>query len=513
LLLGAPVRAEAPQAPGVAVMTANGLLQGVDESGIRSFKGIAFAVPPVGELRWKEPQPPADWHGVRKADRFAPRAMQQRLYADMQFRSETASEDCLYLNIWTPARSDAERLPVLVYFYGGGMLAGDGSEPRYDGESLSRKGVVAVTVNYRLGIFGFFAHPGLSKESAHHASGNYGLLDQVAALRWLKQNIAVFGGDPERLTIGGESAGASSVSALMASPLSRSLIAGAIGESGSALREGFAIPLAEAERRGLHIQELTGSKSLAQLRRMSAEQLQGAYAGSAADRMQAVVDGYFLPQSPVRIYSAGQQAPVPLLVGWNTEEANARSLLGGSPLTRENFIQSVRERYGAQAEAVLKVYRPQTDEQVEQLATDLASDRATGFASWKWSQLHAATSGKPVYRYLYARPRPMLRAAGAISPRDDGAVHSAEIEYALGNLPTNRVYDWQPEDFKLSEVMQAFFVNFIRTGDPNGLGSPLWPALAASGAGSVMILDVVSRAEPEPHRDRYLGFDQVWGAP
>ena len=217
------------------VKIANGTLEGVADktTGIRSFKGVPFGAPPVGDLRWKIPQPVKNWQGARKADKFGARCMQRNLFGDMNFRANGMSEDCLYLNVWTPAKTGREKLPVLVYFYGGGFMAGDGSEPRYDGESMARKGIVAITVNYRLGVFGFMAHPELTKESPNHASGNYALFDQRAALLWVQQNIAAFGGDPKRVTIAGESAGSIAVSAQMASPLSKNLIAGAIGESGS----------------------------------------------------------------------------------------------------------------------------------------------------------------------------------------------------------------------------------------------------------------------------------------
>src|SRR5258708_4737217 len=232
--------------------TSNGVLEGVVEaSGIRSFKGIPLAEPPVGTLRFREPQPVHNWKGVRKAAAFGPRAMQLPLFSDMNFRSNGMSEDCLYLNVWTPAKSAKEKLPVLVYFYGGGFVAGDGSEPRYDGESMAAKGIVTITVNYRLGVFGFMAHPELTRESPHHASGNYALLDQSAALKWVQQNIAAFGGDPKRVTIAGESAGSSSVSAQMASPLSKNLIDGAIGESGSPINPTLApVPRSEGEQTG-----------------------------------------------------------------------------------------------------------------------------------------------------------------------------------------------------------------------------------------------------------------------
>src|ERR671926_431590 len=234
---------------------------GSGAAGVRAFKGIPYASAPVGELRWRPPQPVKAWEGVRRAEKFGPRCMQHPVFGDMNFRSDGMSEDCLYLNVWTPAKSAREKLPVLVYFYGGGFIAGDGSEPRYDGEALARRGIVTVTLNYRLGLFGFFAHPELSKESPQHASGNYGLLDQAAALRWVHDNIAAFGGDPRRVTVAGESAGSVSVSAQMASPLSKDLIAGAIGESGSIMATLPAVPLPQAEQSGAKFAADPGANS------------------------------------------------------------------------------------------------------------------------------------------------------------------------------------------------------------------------------------------------------------
>ncbi|MEJ7770030.1 MAG: carboxylesterase family protein, partial [Chitinophagaceae bacterium] len=320
--------------PVLIVNTANGKLEGTDESGVRIFKGVPFAQPPVGDLRWKEPQAVKNWEGIRKADKFGPRAMQRPLFGDMSFRSNGISEDCLYLNVWTPARSATDHLPVLVYFYGGGLLAGDGSEPRYDGESMSRKGIVAITVNYRLTIFGFFAHPELTKESPHRSSGNYGLLDQHAALKWVQQNIAAFGGDPKRVTIAGESAGSFSVSAHMASPLSKNLIAGAIGESGSLLNIQPSVPLSAVEKMGVAFATGLGASSLADLRAMDAARILEATALPTTPRFPVTIDGYFLPKSPAEIYAAGDQARVPLLVGWNSEESNYRSLMGQEKPTK-----------------------------------------------------------------------------------------------------------------------------------------------------------------------------------
>ena len=508
------------------IKTANGILEGMDESGIRAFKGIPFGQPPVGNLRWKEPQPVKNWSGVRKADKFGPRAMQRALFGDMGFRSNGMSEDCLYLNVWTPATSATQRLPVLVYFYGGGLVAGDGSEWRYDGESMARKGIVTITVNYRLTVFGFFSHPELTKESPNHASGNYGFLDQKAALQWVQQNITAFGGDPKKVTIAGESAGSFSVSALMASPLSKNLISAAIGESGSLLDASRISPLTEAEQSGVKFGGSVNASSLAALRAMPAEELLQATAKQGTPRFGATVDGYFFPKAPMQIYSSGEQAHVPLLVGWNSEESNSRSVLGQNKATVENFTQALQKLYDTRANDALKAYNPSSDAEVEKMATLLASDRFIGYSTWKWSDLQSKTGGKPVYRYLYSRPRPIMRAevgnvvpglAGGIIKSDSavpkpkpatGAVHSAEIEYALGNLPTNRVYDWQPEDYKVSEILQAYFANFIKTGDPNGLGVPEWPVVK-SNAVQVMNIDVKTKAEPEYRRERYLFLDQA----
>ncbi|MBD2753570.1 carboxylesterase/lipase family protein [Spirosoma validum] len=507
--------------------TANGVVEGVTEqSGIRAFKGVPFAQPPVGELRWREPQPAKNWTGVRKATKFGPRAMQRAVFGDMGFRSDGMSEDCLYLNVWTPAKSANEKLPVLVYFYGGGFIAGDGSEGRYDGESMAKKGIVAITVNYRLTVFGFMAHPELTKESPNHASGNYGYLDQSAALRWVQQNIAAFGGDPKRVTIAGESAGSVSVSAQMVSPLSKNLIAGAIGESGSLLGTLPPISLADGEQMGVKFATLMEAKSLADLRAMPAEKLLEATAKPEVPRFTATVDGYFFPKSPREMYGAGEQAHVPLLVGWNSQEMGYQALLGKEQSTPENYTAAVKKAYGERSDDVLKLYSASTPEEVEQVGTDLASDRFIGYSTWKWADIQSQTGGKPVYRYFYSRPRPAMTpemgnasaglaggvvkstdAAAVKMPSAKGAVHSAEIEYAMGNLPYNKVYAWTPDDYKVSELMQAYFANFIKTGNPNGSGLPKWPALSKENA-QFMQIDVNTRVEAEKHRDRYLFLDK-----
>lgn len=508
----------------------NGMLEGVYSSGISIFKGIPFAQPPVGDLRWKAPQPVKNWDGVRKADQFGPRAMQKALFGDMSFRSNGVSEDCLYLNVWTPAKSASEKLPVLVYFYGGGYMAGDGSELRYDGESMSRKGIVAVTVNYRLGIFGFFAHPELSKESPYKGSGDYALLDQNAALKWVQQNIAALGGDPKRVTIAGESAGSVSVSAQMASPLSKNLIAGAIGESGAMINPTLApVTLAEGEQSGVKFAEGIGAKSLAELRSIPAEKLLDESSKQGVPRFSPTVDGYFLPKLPVELFAAGEQAHVPLMVGWNSEEMNSRMILGNNEPTPENYLKALQTLYKEKANEALKHYPGTTAEEIKASATALAGDRFIVFSTWKWFDLCAKTGKSPVYRYYYERPRPAMRpemgnavaglAGGVIrdanpntpkAPAATGAVHSAEIEYAMGNLTTNRVYDWQPEDYKVSAIMQEYFANFIKTGNPNGIGVPEWPVANSGKSVQVMHINVNSKAEPDNTTERYLWLDQQY---
>lgn len=515
------------------VSVSGGLLEGTIEigSGVRSFKGIPFATPPVGELRWRPPQPAAPWAGVRAAHQFGPRAMQLPVFGDMNFRSNGMSEDCLYLNVWAPAEPAAERLPVLVYFYGGGNVAGDGSEPRYDGTRLAQRGIITLSVNYRLNIFGFFAHPELTQESPQHASGNYGYLDQAAALRWVRENIAAFGGDPGRVTIAGESAGSISVSAQMISPLAKDLIAGAIGSSGSLIAGLSPIGLAEAEQAGVELGASAGARSLADLRAQPAEQLLEATRGHPPQHFVGTIDGYFLPRSPVELYAAGEQAHVPLLVGWNSEEASYAFLLQGQEPTVAEYHTFVRQRFGERAEQVLQLYPAATGEQVIAAATDLASDLFLGYSTWKWADLHSQTGGQPVYRYLYAHPRPPMRpemgdAVGGLAggvlrgeeaeaqrmPEARGAVHSADIEYFMGNLATNMVYAWADADEQLSELMQQCYANFVKSGEPNGAGVPWWPAANEGESAQLMRLDVEPAIEPDRYRARYLLLDELIGA-
>ncbi len=552
LIAAATLAAGVPSAAMAAerVTTGAGVVEGTAESGgVRAFRGIPFAAPPTGGLRWKPPQPVTLWTSVRPAAQFGPRCMQAPIFGDMNFRSNGMDEDCLYLNVWIPAdvklpgapaapkpaneRPGQGGAPVLVYFYGGGFVAGDGSEPRYDGAGMAQKGIVSLTVNYRLGVYGFLAHPELTRESSHHASGNYALLDMHAALQWVQTNIAAFGGDPRRVTIAGESAGSIAVSALMASPLSKGLMAGAIGESGALIAPTLPpVPLAKAEEVGAAFASGVSAPTLAALRAMPIDQLQQAAARMPVGHFPSAIDGYFLPKTPAELFAAGEQARVPLLVGWNSEESGARGVLGAGEPTPESLSAALKKLYGERAAEALTVYGGTTGDEVRQAATDLASDRFIGYSTWKWADLHGRTGGKPVYRYLYAKPRPeMVPAMGnavpglaggvisgqaAAAPRPAparGAVHSAEIEYAMGNLATNTVYAWTPDDYKVSEVMQAFFVNFVKTGNPNGPGLPQWLAANSGGDAPVMRIDVESRPERETRRARYLFLDSIYSTP
>ncbi len=410
-----------------------------------------------------------------------------------------------------------------------GLSRGDGSEPRYDGESMAKQGIVAVTVNYRLGLFGFFAHPELTKESPHHASGNYGLLDQHAALEWVQKNIAAFGGDPRRVTIAGESAGSISVSAQMASPLSKGLFAAAIGESGSILGALSAVPLAEAEAKGVKLASALGigeSPSLAALRKMPAEELLQTAAKAGGMWFSPTVDGYFLPENPAKIFADGRQMHVPLLAGVNSEESGYSAVLGRAEPTVENYRAALARLYPGKADEVFKLYPAANETEVKDVAQALASDRFISHSTWTWMDLATKTGDRPTYYYLYDHPRPAMRpemgnavaglAGGVITnspattprpPQSRGAVHSSEIEYALGNLDSNKVYAWTPEDHKISNIMQDYFANFIKTANPNGPGLTEWPQFAT---GERLVIDASPRPEKVNQlRARYQLLDQL----
>ncbi len=513
----------------VQTKTVHGIIEGNynTHTNMQTYFGVPFAKPPVGELRWKAPQPVDPWAGIKDAKNFGPRPMQTMVFGDMKSRSKGLSEDCLYLNIWTPATRNTKDLPVLVYFFGGGNVAGDASEYRYDGESMAKKGMVVITTNYRLNIFGFLAHPELSAEASYGASGNYGLLDQNAALKWVQKNISAFGGDPKKVTIAGESAGSIGVSQQMASPLSKGLIAGAIGESGAGINPTMAtITLKEAENIGKEFAQNAGYPTLAELRKLSTREVYEIYNESERFGFPAVLDGYFLPKTLPEIFKAKEQAMVPLLLGWNSAEIPGMAFTQG-PYIEENYVAKVEEAYPKEHQKVLELYPHGSPKEIEYSATALASDRFIAYSTWKWFDLHRKNSDQPVYRYLYSRLRPALRnenlasglAGGTLeknadtpeAPKPIGAPHAAEIEYALGNLHLVDDYAWTTDDYKVSETMLNYFANFIKTGNPNGEGLLQWDAAKAKNdTPPVMVIDTKSKLIQAEHDARYLFLDKAY---
>lgn len=516
------------------IETSKGTIEGVNEDGITVFRGIPFAEPPVGDKRWTAPVDKEPWNGVLETKEFGPACMQLPVFGDMNFRSDGNSEDCLYLNVWTPSKTGDEKLPVLLYYYGGGFIAGDGSEPRYDGASMARNHkIVAITTNYRLGAFGFFAHPELTEESPNNSSGNYGLLDQVKALEWVVENIEKFGGDPENITIAGESAGSISVSALMASPLSRDMIAGAIGESGSILGALPPVDLEVGEQNGQKFGEIVGAESLAELRAIPSDSLLNLAGQQGLPRFAPTVDGYYFPKPPIEIFEAGEQADVPLFVGWNSQEMNFRFLMGQNEPTVQNYRNVINQQYGEDGERILELYPAGNVEEMLQSATDLAGDRFIAYSTWKWADLHTKTTNSPVYQYYYTQPRPKMRPeyanstpglAGGVQENDEseneqpapeplpepnGAVHSAEIEYLMGNLSSNRVYDWTETDYKVSDIFQNYAANFVHSKSPNGYGVPFWPVIENSDQKSVMSIGSDTFVMENPFSERYQFLDEL----
>jgi para-nitrobenzyl esterase len=484
------------------------------DGNVQIFKGIPYAAPPVGPFRWKEPQPVPSWQGVRKAMEFGARCMQGNVFGDMAFRDAAPSEDCLYLNVWTPKISPDAKLPVMVWIYGGGFQAGATSEPRQDGEHLAHKGVVVVSMNYRLGIFGFFSHPELTKESPHHASGNYGLQDQAAALKWVRKNIAAFGGDPENVTIFGESAGSFSVSALMASPLSKALIHRAIGESGAFFgRTLSAKPLADSEQDGVKFAQSIGADTLEKLRAMTSQQtLDAATKDKNAFRFGTNIDGYFFPESPADIYAKGHQAHVALLAGWNRDEGNYHTFFGKEEATKENYAKKIEQMFGDKAAEVMRLFPGETDEQVKSSADLLATANFIGYGTWKWIEMQTKTRNAEVYRYEFDDAPPPAEAADGTPGVSRGAYHSAEIEFVFGMLDSKRL-PWRPEDYELSEQMCSYWTNFAKTGNPNGVGLPQWPQYSAKDGYEVMHLAAKSHAGTDQQRAQYESLDKLSAKP
>jgi para-nitrobenzyl esterase len=472
LLIAIPLLAAtacSPPPPG-QVKVEGGWIQGTVEEGLTVFKGIPFAAPPVGELRWRAPQPVEKWEGVKQTTAFAPAAFQGGNPPSGK------SEDCLYLNVWSPAESAKERIPVLVWIYGGGFSFGSTAEPVYTGEMLARKGVVLVSIAYRVGQLGFLAHPELSAESPHQVSGNYGLLDMIAGLQWIQKNIAAFGGDPDRVTIFGESAGGIAVSMLCASPLAKGLFHGAISQSGGS----FGPPrpttypgenlklLKTAENDGLAYAEKAGATSLSELRKMAAEDLPGGWGMGSA---WPIIDGTVIPDDQYKLYEAGKYNDVPVLIGYNSDEGASFS----REKTPEEYIAGVEKRYGPFADTLVKAYPP-GENAVLKTARDLTRDAAFGWHTWSWARLQSRTGTSKVF-YYYFDQHPD-------DPEDSprfgfGSPHGQEVAYVFMHLNASDPHITH-SDLAVSEAMGTYWTNFARYGDPNEDGVPEWPPFSES---------------------------------
>ena len=478
-----------------------------DAGGVRVYKGIPYAAPPVGPLRWRAPEPAPAWTGVRPTHAFGPSSVQGIVWDDIDLNGAGMSEDCLYLNVWTPAApGTSARLPVMVWIHGGGFVVGSGAEPRYDGARLAARGVVVVSVNHRLNALGFLAHPELTAESEHHSSGAYGSLDLVAALQWVKSNIAAFGGNPDKVTIAGESGGSHAVSALMASPLARGLFARAIGESGAMFPSPTRAraPLEKAEAAGLDFMRKVGARSLAELRAAPADAILAAAPGLG---FRPIVDGWFLPRSPAEIFAAGEQSDVPLMAGWNKDEGFNFTLLQGDDAKRP-YAELVRAIFGARTEAVLKHYPEGSPEVDAASARALGGDLMIIHPTWAWIEAQKKTGHAAIFRFRFDRaPLTPQGWFGERDSRDAGAFHAGELLYVFDNL---HAFPWAIEDSDraLAKLASSYWLNFVMNGDPNGAGLPRWPSYRDAGA-PVMFLDTPPKAGPEEGRERHIFLDQA----
>jgi para-nitrobenzyl esterase len=469
-----------------------GLARDIANNGVMMFGAIPYAAPPVGALRWKPPAPILPWgHAVRPADRLPPECAQVQVAADALFAPAVSerSEDCLYLNVWTAAYRGGERRPVIVWLHGGGFMQGSSAVPMYDGASLARRGVVFVSVNYRLGVLGFLAHPALSAESPHHASGNYGLLDQIAAVGWVRRNIARFGGDPDNVTVAGQSAGSMSLSLLSVSPLAKGLFHRGIGETGASMALLSSRPLAEAEAKGLAFARSLGASSLAELRAMNGDMLVAA-AGVAPGTFEPIVDGWVLPASAEALYRAGQSNGVPLLLGSNANENQP-----DPAMNRDAFKGLAGGMFGDAAVDLLTLYPADDDVEARTAAGLLMTAAMAQYPMRLWAGLSRA----PVYLYRFTKvpPVPVDHYREQRASPDLGVWHGAEIVYALDNLAV-RNWPWTAADRRLSDLLANYWVNFARTGNPNGDGLPPWPMFAADRS-KVMQLGVTVGPIDEPN--------------
>jgi para-nitrobenzyl esterase len=482
------------------VTVTGGQITGVPapDPAVMVFKGIPFAAPPVGNLRWRDPQPVAAWHGVRNADQFGNSCIQtvvrERKPWTYEFMTHNAiSEDCLYLNVWSAARGPQERRPVYVFIYGGGNNEGSTAVPVYDGETLAKKGIVVVTVNYRLGLFGFFTHPELTQEASYKASGNYGILDLVAALKWVQENITAFGGDPAKVTVGGQSAGAGNTHILTASPLGKGLFRGAIAESGSGIAGGPNRKLSEQEQMGLKFAAAKGASNLPALRAMNWQQLQEPLLDSNY-RFAPVIDGYVLPSAIGEVFTQKKQNDVPTLTGSNKDEG------GASPhpdVTLEQFRKLATTRYEELAEEFQKLYPAKTDEEAA-IAQNNAARDASRVSTYLWAVEREKTAKTREFTYFWDHALP--------GPDADkyGAFHTSEVPYVLGALAMSD-RPFTSGDRHIADMMSSFWANFIAKGDPNGEGLARWPAVNEK-PGLTMELGEKTGAIPVAGDDAKLNF-------
>jgi para-nitrobenzyl esterase len=514
LLAGGSCIAQAP-AP---VKVEGGLVQGAIEDEMAVYRGIPFAAPPVGDLRWRAPQPVEKWGGVKETIKFAPACI-QGIMMGPGGSGPAPSEDCLYLNIWSPAKSPGDRVPVFVWIYGGGFAGGATSIPTFSGEKLAKKGVVLVSIAYRVGQMGFFVHPELSAETKNRVSGNYGLLDMISGLQWIQRNIAAFGGDPNRVTIFGESAGGIAVSMLCASPLAKGLFHGAISESGGSFGPPRPDPLpgenmrrlADAERDGEETLEAAGVASIAEARKLSPEKLSG---GGSRDRGGSatrggggpprlsywpIIDGWVIPDDQYKLYEAKQYNDVPVLIGYNSDEGLSFS----PPATPEDYISNVKSRFGPFADKLIAAYPPGTGK-VAKTARDLMRDAAFGWQTWIWARLQSKTGKSKVF-YYYFDQHPDYPAD---SPQaGQGSPHGQEVAYVFQHLNPNQ--QSAKSDEAISEAMATYWTNFAKSGDPNGPNLPKWPAFSDANP-VLMYFAQTPHTGPVPSADALEVMDQYF---
>ncbi len=482
---------------GLTVKTKFGKVHGKDinEGKVHAWLGLPYAAPPVADLRWKAPQPPAKWHAERDATKYASHCAQNHVFDDMVFQDEGASEDCLYLNVYAPATAaKTSKLPVMFWIHGGGFSGGGSDEPRHNGDFLPLKGVVLVTINYRLGVFGFLATEDLARE-AGGAAGNYGLQDMIAALTWVKANIDQFGGDPSNVTIFGESAGSFAVSTLMASPLAQGLFQKAIGESGGAVAGSTLTydALAVREAKDAKWAATLNVKSLAELRALPMQTILDA-AEKPGVGFPPDVDGKVLTEPVGITYAAGKQAHIPLIAGWNSDEGSFMAMRG---MTAAQWNQFPQKMFKDRSDEFLKLYPAATDAEALRSAIDFGSDQFIAYGTWAWLEAQRKTGNAPVYRYHFE-----LAATPSKYHPGTYAFHSDDIEYVFGTLDTRPGWTPRPEDRTLSEAMMTYWTNFAKTGDPNGGDVPKWPKYNNDGYPLIHLNSTITSG-PDTLRPRY----------